>query len=303
MTANHKPVKKTESSPLPGLLIGLTAFLIWGMSPIYWKELKSVQALEIILHRIVWSFFFLIPIVMLRGRRSAFFAALRNPRAMAILSVTALLISSNWFIYIWAVANNHLLQASLGYYINPLVNVLLGMLFLGERLRRLQVLSVAIAAAGVLYLTFYVGQFPWISLFLAFSFGFYGLIRKAVDVASIVGLAIETMLLSIPAGIYLIMLFSNDAGAFLRIDGHTDLLLVGASVVTAVPLLLFTISARRLRLTTVGFIQYIAPTCMFLLGVFLYQEHFATEQVVTFIMIWIALCLYSLDSVFFYRKS
>ncbi len=303
MTTTFKQTESNASTPIAGLAIGLTAFLIWGLSPIYWKELKNVQALEVILHRIVWSFFFLIPIIIFRGRWQEFVSTLRNPRAMAILSATALFISTNWFIYIWAVTNDHLLQASLGYYINPLVNVLLGTLFLGERLRRLQTLSVVIAAAGVLYLTFYFGQFPWISLVLGFSFGFYGLIRKTVAVASLVGLAVETMLLTIPAGIYLIILFSSNTGAFLQIDHRTDMFLVGASVVTAVPLLLFTISARRLKLTTVGFIQYIAPTCMFILGVFLYQEPFAVAQIVAFVLIWFALALYSLDSVLFYRKS
>ncbi|NQU62814.1 MAG: EamA family transporter RarD, partial [SAR324 cluster bacterium] len=189
------------------------------------------------------------------------------------------------------------------YYINPLVNVLLGIAFLKERFRRLQVLALLIAAGGVLYLTFYFGEFPWISLTLAFSFGFYGLIRKVVAVAPLVGLAVETLMLSVPAGIYLVMLYTRGTGAFLLTDIRTDIFLLGTSVATAVPLLLFTISARRLKLSTVGFIQYVGPTCMFLLGIFMYNEHFATAQIATFILIWIALALYSVDSILYYRKS
>ncbi len=290
------------SSSLIGLTTGLSAFLIWGLSPVYWKQILHVPAFEVILHRIVWSFFFLLPIIILRGRWQEFISTLRNPKALAILLATALFVSTNWFVYIWAVTHNHLLQASLGYFINPLVNILLGMVFLKERFRRLQILALLVATSGVLYLTFYYGQFPWISLTLAFSFGIYGLIRKVVNVASLVGLTVETMLLSVPAGIYLVVLYTNRTGAFLLTNVQTDLFLLGASVATAVPLLLFTISARRLKLSTVGFIQYVGPTCMFLLGIFVYNEHFAMAQVVTFALIWIALILYSVDSILFYRK-
>ncbi len=291
-----------ETGSLLGLVAGLTAFLIWGMSPVYWKELKHVEALEVILHRIVWSFFFLMPILILKGRWKEFLAAVSNLKVLGFLVMTALFISANWFLYIWAVTHDHLLQASLGYYINPLVNVLLGMVFLRERFRRLQTMALILAGGGVFYLTFFYGQFPWISLFLAFSFGLYGLIRKMVDVAPLIGLAVETMLLSVPAGAYLIIRYQNHTGAFLVTDTRTDLFLLGASVLTAVPLLLFTFSAKHLRLSTVGFIQYMAPTCMFLLGVFLYKEPFAMAQVITFALIWAALALYSLDSIFFYRK-
>ena len=300
MNSNNSDNQATSS--LIGLITGLGAFLIWGLSPVYWKQILHVPAFEVILHRIVWSFFFLLPIIILRGRWREFISTLRNPKALVILLGTALLVSANWFVYIWAVTNNHLLQASLGYFINPLVNILLGMVFLKERFRRLQILALIIATAGVLYLTFYFGQFPWISLTLAFSFGIYGLIRKVVDVASLVGLTVETMLLSVPAGIYLVMMYTDRKGAFLLTNVQTDLYLLGASVATAVPLLLFTISARRLKLSTVGFIQYVGPTCMFLLGIFVYHEHFAVAQVVTFILIWIALALYSVDSILFYRK-
>jgi len=269
----------------------------------YWKMLSHVPASQVIQHRIIWSFLFLIPIILLSGRRREFAATIRSWKALLVLALSALLVMTNWFLYIWAVTNNHLLQASLGYYINPLVNVLLGTALLKERLRRLQVLSVGIASVGVLYMTFYVGQFPWISLTLAFTFGFYGLIRKTVNTASVVGLAVETLLLSIPAWIYLLFLTGSGNGVFLAIDRKTDLLLMGSSVLTTIPLLLFTVSARRLTLSTVGFIQYLAPTCMFLLGVFMYREPFALAQVVMFILIWIALSIYSLDSIRTYRRS
>ena len=214
-----------------------------------------------------------------------------------ILAITGLLVSSNWFIYVWAVTHDFMIQASLGYYINPLVNILLGMVFLKEKLRRLQWLAVILAATGVTFLTIFYGEFPWISLFLAFSFGLYGLIRKVVQVGSLIGLTIETLLLTIPATIYLIFLESTGQGSFLQINLKTDLLLICAGVITAIPLLLFTISARRVNLSTVGFMQYIAPTCIFLLGILIYQEPFYTAHIVTFLLIWTALALYSVDSV------
>ena len=189
-----------------GVIYAVSAFLIWGISPVYWKALRSVPALEIILHRIVWSFIFLVPLVILMKRWQEFVSVLKNFRTLLILLVTALFVGGNWLLYIWAVNNDHLLQASLGYYINPLVNVVLGMVFLKERLRMPQIVAVALATAGVLYLTVYYGAFPWIALTLAVSFGLYGLIRKVAPVGSVVGLTVETLLLSIPALAYLVYL-------------------------------------------------------------------------------------------------
>jgi chloramphenicol-sensitive protein RarD len=204
-------------------------------------------------------------------------------------------------LYIWAVNNDHLLQASLGYYINPLVNVVLGMVFLKERLRAPQILAVVLATAGVLYLTIYYGKFPWIALTLAVTFGLYGLIRKVAPVGSLVGLAVETLLLSIPALGYLFYLDSQGQGSIFRVSLKLDLLLMGCALVTAIPLLFFTLGARRLYLSTTGLLQYIAPSCMFILAVFLFREPFSSSQVVTFILIWTALALYSTDSVRYYR--
>ena len=294
---------QTGSVPSLAVLAGAFSFLIWGLSPVYWKEIHFVPALEIILHRVVWSFFVLLPVVIFRGRWAELVSVLKNRKYLLILGVTSIFVSGNWLTYIWAVNHNHLLQASLGYYINPLVNILLGMIFLKERLRRIQWLAVILAGAGVLFLTFFYGVFPWISLFLAFSFGFYGLIRKVVQVGSLIGLAVETLLLAIPSIVYLVYLSSVQGGSFLATGIKTDMLLVGAGVVTALPLLLFTVSARRLNLSTVGFMQYIAPTCMFLLGVLIYREPFSTAQVVTFLLIWSALILYSIDSVLHLGQS
>lgn len=198
MTSPSNP-DTSRSESLLGVIYAGAAFLIWGLAAVYWKELKSVPPLEIIAHRVAWSFFFLLPLIVLQRQWAEFVAILKNLRMLLILLTSALLVAANWLIYVWAVNNDHLLQASLGYYINPLVNVVLGMVFLKERLRPPQVIAVLLAAAGVLYLTVQYGQFPWISISLAMSFGLYGLIRKMAPVSSLVGLAVETLLLSLPA--------------------------------------------------------------------------------------------------------
>ncbi len=293
----------SASDSLWGVIYAVAAFLIWGISPIYWKALRSVPAIEIILHRIVWSFFLLLPLIILMRRWQEFKAVIKNLRTLLILLFTALIVGGNWLLYIWAVNNDHLLQASLGYYINPLVNVVLGMIFLKERLRTPQILAVVLASAGVLYLTVYFGEFPWIALTLAISFGFYGLIRKVAPVGAVVGLAVETLLLSFPALVYLIYIDRIGQGSIFRVSLKLDLMLMGCSVVTAFPLLFFTLGARRLYLSTLGLLQYIAPSCMFILAVFFFGEPFASAQVITFIMIWIALAIYSTDSVRYYRHN
>ncbi|MGD8880241.1 MAG: EamA family transporter RarD [Desulfobacterales bacterium] len=295
--------EKTKSDTVFGVAYATSAFLIWGISPIYWKALQAVPAFEIILHRIVWSFFFLMPLILVMRRWKDFVDALKNYRTLLILLFTALIISGNWLLYIWAVNSDKLLQASLGYYINPLVNVVLGTSFLKERLRPLQILAVLLAAAGVLLLTIYYGEFPWIALALAVSFGFYSLIRKTAPVGSLAGLTVETLLLSIPALVYLFYLDSQGAGNIFRASLKLDLLLMGCALVTATPLLFFTLGARRLYLSTVGLLQYIAPSCMFLLAVFLFREPFVKAQVVTFAFIWTALAIYSTDSFRYYKHT
>ena len=292
-----------RSESLLGLIYAGSAFLIWGLSPVYWKALGTVPALEITMHRVIWSFFFLMCLILLQRRRHEFAGVLKNGRMLLTLLSTAILVSANWLLYIWAVNNNYMLQASLGYYINPLVNVVLGLLFLRERLRRPQILAVVLAAGGVLYLTIAYGEFPWISLTLALSFGLYGLIRKVAPVGALVGLAVETMLLAPPAVIYLIYLNSQGVDTILRVSLKLDLLLIGCAPLTAAPLLFFTLGAKRLYLSTLGLMQYIGPSGMFLLAVFYYNEPFSATQVWTFAMIWAALVIYSTDSVIYYRRE
>ena len=285
-----------------GVFYAVMAFIIWGISPAYWKLMKNIPSIEIIAHRIVWSFVFLLPLIVLRGRWHEFTAAIKNIRTFGILLSTAILVSGNWLIYIWAINSDYLLEASLGYYINPLVNVLLGMVFLKERLRPLQIAAVLIACTGVLYQTVLYGQFPWIALSLAFSFGFYGLIRKAAPVGSLVGLTVETMLLFIPSAVYLVYLDRLGAGSLFRVNFTLDGLLMFTSVATAVPLLLFALGAKRINLSTLGLLQYIGPSGMFLLAVFAYSEPVSFGQIITFVCIWIALALYSFDSIRIYRQ-
>ena len=296
-------IDKITPRSISGAIFGAAAFLIWGISPLYWKILTAVPALEIVAHRVVWSFLLLMPLILIRKRWKEFLLALTNWRSMAILTATSLFVCCNWLVYIWAINNGFLLQASLGYYINPLVNVLLGTLFLKERLRPFQGLAVMLAGAGVLYLTIFYGQFPWIACILAFTFGLYGLVRKVIAVGSLVGLTMETFLLTAPALGYLIYLNTNGSAAFFEVSLQIDLLLMGTSVVTALPLLLFAMSARRVQLTTLGFLQYIAPSCMFVMAVFIYLEPFRTEQLISFVLIWTALAVYSMDSVAHYRRS
>lgn len=293
---------KPDPSPVSGVAFALTAFLIWGASPVYWKVLADVPALEIICHRMVWSFFFLLPLLWWQGRWPEFTEVLKKPRTVATLLLTALLVAVNWLIYIWAVNHGLVLQASLGYYINPLVNVVLGALFLRERLRRFQYGAVLLAGAAVVYLTVSLGQFPWVSLTLAVTFGIYGLIRKIVAVGALVGLLVETALLSLPALVYLGGLQVAGTAAFAADGQRISFFLAGSALVTALPLLCFSLGARRLTLASLGFLQYVAPSCMFLLGVLVYEEPFSTAQVKTFLMIWAALAIYSADSVLFYRR-
>jgi len=302
MTLPSKP-KTPRSESVLGVIYAGAAFLIWGLAAMYWKELRSVPPLEIIAHRVAWSFLFLLPLIVLQREWADFVAILKKPRKILVLLSSAILVGANWLLYVWAVNNNHLLQASLGYYINPLVNVLLGMVFLKERLRRPQVIAVLLAAAGVLYLTVQYGQFPWIAISLALSFGLYGLIRKVAPASSLVGLTVETLLLSLPAIGYLIYLDIQGTGSVFRVSLNLDLLLIGCAPLTAVPLLFFTAGAKRLYLSTLGLMQYIGPSGMFLLAVFYYNEPFSTAQVWTFVMIWTALAVYSTDSVLYFRRQ
>jgi chloramphenicol-sensitive protein RarD len=291
----------SRQESLSGAVCASSAFLIWGLSPVYWKVLRRIPALEIIMHRVIWSFLFLIILLVSLRHWNEFTATVKKPRTFAILLPTTMLLGFNWFIYIWAVNNDHVLQASFGYYINPLINILLGMVFLKERLRRLQMVSLILAGIAVLYLTFQYGEFPWIALSLAFAFGFYGLIRKVSPISSLVGLSVEMLFLLGPALGYIFFLHSRGVGALFRISVKIDLFLMGTAFLTAFPLLLFTLGTRRLNLSTVGFLQYITPSCMFILGVFLYNEPLSSAQIFAFVLIWTALLIYSTDAARYYR--
>ena len=290
------PETPSSSTAVIGVLSAAAAFLIWGASPIYWKLLKAVPALEILAHRIVWSFIFLATLVLIQGRRELI-SALKDKFNLMMLAGSTLMVALNWLIYIWAVTHDQVLQASLGYFICPLVNVVLGMVFLKERLRRAQMVAVVLAAGGVFYLTIYLGQVPWVALSLAISFGLYGLIRKTVATGALVGLTVETLLLFIPAVVYLLYLDRVGVGFFWRDGWRVSIILIGTILPTAPPLLLFTFGARRLNLSTIGFLQYIMPSCAFMLAVFLYQEPFEKAQLFTFVAIWVALAIFSIDSV------
>jgi chloramphenicol-sensitive protein RarD len=303
MNPENTSLAETRHETVAGVLYAGSAFLIWGLSPVYWKAMQSVPALEIVTHRVVWSFLFLVVLTLVQRRWGEFKDVLKTSRTLLILALTTLLVSCNWLLYIWAVNAGFMLQASLGYYINPLVNVMLGMVFLKERLRRPQALAVLLACAAVVYRTVSYGELPWIALTLGFTFGFYGLIRKVAPVSSLVGLTIETLLLTAPGIAYLVYLEGQGTGALFQFGGSLDALLIGTGVFTAVPLLFFNLGARRINLSTVGLMQYIAPSGMFLLAVLVYEEPFTAAQVWTFLLIWTALAIYSIDSVRTYRRS
>ena len=303
MKPEETPLAKARRETAAGVLYAGGAFLIWGLSPLYWKAMQRVPALEIVTHRVVWSFVFLMGLILIQHRWAEFKEILKTPRTLLILALTTLLVSCNWLLYIWAVNAGYMLQASLGYYINPLVNVLLGMVFLRERLRRPQALAVLLACAAVVFRTVSHGELPWIALTLALTFGAYGLIRKVAPVGSLVGLTVETLILTLPGIAYLALLDSRAEGVLFNDSRSMDALLVGTGVFTAVPLLCFNLGARRIHLSTLGLMQYIAPSGMFLLAVIVYGEPFTAAQGWTFLMIWTALGIYSVDSLRAYRRA
>ncbi len=271
------------------------AFVLWGLFPIYWKALVAVDPVEIIAHRIVWSLAFTALLLVARRRWREIGPALRSWRAVARLATSAALLSVNWLIYVYGVNSGRILETSLGYFITPLANVVLGMVFLRERLRPAQAAALVLATAAVVNQVLASGGVPWIGLSLAVTFGFYGLLRKTATLDSLPGLAAETLLLTVPAGAYLAATVAGGTAALGRAGALDHALLLGTGVVTAVPLLLFGFGARRIRLTTVGLLQYLAPSGAFLLGVFAYGEPFDRTRVVTFALIWTALAVFAAD--------
>ncbi len=284
--------KETRS----GAAYALGAFILWGLNPLYFKAVDTLPVLEVLAHRVLWSVVFLALILSFARRWNVLRVALRNPKTIYMLLLSTVFISVNWFFFIWAVAQDRVLETSLGYYINPLVNVLLGMLFLRERLSRWQGVAVGLAAIGVLNLAVQSGSMPWVSLLLAFTFGIYGLLRKTIKVESVDGLFVETvMVLPLALG-YLVYQGMIGQGSLGSIDLKTDLLLVAAGLVTAMPLIWFTSGARRLNYSTIGLFQYLAPSIQFVLAVMVFGEAFTSAHVVTFGCIWTALVIYSAQS-------
>lgn len=280
-----------------GLWYALGAYVTWGLFPIYWKWLHQVDAVQLIGHRIGWSFIMLMIFILATRQYKVFRAAATHWRVFLIYTVGAFLISINWLVYVWAVNQNYIIETSLGYFINPLLSVLLGVIFLRERLRTFQWLPLALAAAGVLYLTLTYGRLPWIALALAFSFGTYGLVKKLAPLGSLYGLTLETGILFIPALIYLISVDIQGTGVFLRSSLMTNLLLIGTGLVTTIPLLMFASAAHSIPLSMVGIMQYIAPTIQFFLGVLVYKEPFDQAHLVGFGIVWIGLLLFVAENI------
>ena len=308
MSSDAAPIS-TARAPVPakrsrtGALYALCAFLAWGFNPVYFKAVAEVPVVEIVAHRILWALLLVAMVVSIGRQWPAVARALFDRRAMTALVASTVLLSSNWGLYVWAVAHERILETSIGYFINPMVSVLLGVVFLGERLNRVQMVAVALAVAGVAYLTLNYGQAPWIALYLAGSFGLYGLIRKIAPVNAIGGLFIETLILAPLALGYLVWLHVTGAGSFGRASIGFDVLLIASGPVTALPLLWFSAAARRLNLSTVGFFQYIAPSTQFLLAVFVYGEPFTPAHAVTFPLIWTALAIFTADAVRRQRRA
>jgi chloramphenicol-sensitive protein RarD len=285
-----------------GIVYALSAYLLWGFFPIFFKLIGIVPPLQILAHRFLWSFIFLMILVLVLKQYSKLKASITK-RILISYFIAGVILAINWGTYVYAVNSNHVLESSLGYFINPMVSVLLGVIFLKEKLRLGQWIPIGIAATGVIYLTVAFGSIPWIALVLALSFGTYGLIKKLSPLDSLPGLTLETGLLLIPAIVFLGFQEANGVGSF----GHTGwdiaFLLSLSGVVTAIPLLLFSAGAKRINLTTVGILQYITPTIQFFLGTFLFKEPFDVHRLVGFIMIWIALVIFSVETLKFQSGS
>lgn len=285
-----------------GVLAAIVAYTLWGILPVYWKALQSVSALEIMSHRTVWSLVFVLLLLTARRQWAWVGKARKRPRMLLTFVGSACLLGLNWTTYIWAVNTGHVVDSSLGYFINPLVSVLLGVLFLRERLRLRQGVAIGLATVGVVILTVGLGDLPWIALTLAGTFGFYGLLRKTAPLGSLEGLSLETALLAVPTLAYLIFLEGAGKGSFGHGEAIVSVLLALTGVVTAFPLLMFAYAARNVTLATVGILQYIAPTLQFLLGVLIYHEPFTAARLIGFAPIWLALGIYSLDGLLVERK-
>ncbi|QOS99310.1 EamA family transporter RarD [Brevibacterium sp. JNUCC-42] len=284
-----------QSENRVGVLYAIAAYTMWGFLPIYWKSVSFIPPGEILAHRILWSLIFAIVLVGLSKNWKRVMDFMKKPKSLLLFLLASVLISANWMIYIWAVNSGHIVETSLGYYINPLLNVALGMLFFRERLDFWQLISLLFAAVGVCWMAINFGQLPWISLSLALSFGIYGVVKKLIQTDSITSLTLETVPVALISLVYIFWLQSQGSGSFGIADWGTDLLLIGSGIATAMPLLAFASAAQRVSLSTLGFIQYLAPTIQLAIAVFLYKESFTHSHLLSFICIWSALVLYTLS--------
>jgi chloramphenicol-sensitive protein RarD len=286
-----------------GTVAGVAAYSLWGVFPLVFHLLRSVGAGEILMHRIIWSFVVVVCLLVARRERHWLAEVTSRPGALPRLTVAAVLIATNWLVYIWAVNNDHVIEAALGYYVNPLISVALGVVVLGERLRRLQVVALCFGAAAVVVLTVAYGRVPWIALVLACSFGGYGFLKKAVPVGAVTSLAVETLVLLPAALAGLVVLMATGEAAFLHGSAGRDVLLVGLGVVTAVPLLLFGTAARRIPLSLLGLLQYLTPTLQLLCGVAVFHEPLPPERLAGFVLVWVALAVLAADAVGSRRRT
>lgn len=293
---------KSKTSINEGIIYGIGAYALWGFFPVYWKALQHIPALQLLWHRVGWSFLLLIIIILLTKQWKTFRVKALTYKTLRIYFLAAVLIGINWLTYVWAVNSGYVVEASLGYFINPLLSVLLGAVFLRERLRRAQWIPVGLVAAGVIYLTSVYGSIPWIALTLAVTFGLYGLVKKISPLSSLYGLTLETGVLFLPALIYLVLAEKNGTGAFLHTDRISDLLMIGAGTITTVPLLMFASAAKRIKLMLMGILQYISPTLQFLLGVMVYREEFDKTRFMGFCIVWSALIIFWVENYIHHRQ-
>jgi chloramphenicol-sensitive protein RarD len=286
-----------------GVILAICAYCLWGFAPLYFKLIQQVSPLEILMHRVLWSFVLMVILMQFVGGFGRLRQVLKRPKQLLVLLITSLLIAGNWLIFIWAINNDHMLDASLGYFINPLFNVLLAMLFLGERLRKLQWAAVALASLGVIIQLISFGSIPLLSLVLAASFGFYGLLRKKVNVDAKTGLLVETAILAPVALGYLLVTLETSSVSMLTNDWGLNLILMAAGIVTTVPLLCFAGAAVRIPFSILGFFQYIGPSIMFILAIVLFKEPFDMEKATTFGFIWVALMVFVSDLLLQRRRN
>ena len=287
-----------------GILYGLSAYVLWGMFPLFFKQLQAASAIEVVLHRMVWSLVFVLIVLAVLRRWNWLGDVRRSPALLGKFAVSALLLAGNWLSYVWAVNNGHVLDASLGYFILPLINVALGFIFLHERPRKAQWAAFALAATGVLWMAVQSGHVPWLALLIAMTFGFYGLMRKTATLGALEGMSLETMLLAPLAVVALLWAGPSGPGSqWPAHDAHTWLFFLLSGPVTAIPLLLFAAGARRVPLSTMGFLQYTTPSILALMGVFLYGEAFSGPRAVGFVLIWVALALYTAEGLWAGRRA